>query len=69
MMPTIMSLAAAASGCIMLYWTVRLERMIKSGKAAPDPSLPPKALRFASIGLIVFGVLLFMAQFFVHLEF
>jgi len=43
--------------------------MIESGKVAPDPSMSPKILRFAGRGLIVIGVLIFMAQFFVRLEF
>jgi uncharacterized protein YjeT (DUF2065 family) len=69
MMPTIISLALAGSGCLILYWTVRLERMIKAGKATPDPSIPPKSLRFAGVGLIVIGVLMFIAQFFADVEF
>lgn len=69
MMPTIISIAVVVSGGLILYWTARLERMIKSGKATADPSVPPKSLRFGGIGLIVLGVLMFIAQFFVRLEF
>jgi uncharacterized protein YjeT (DUF2065 family) len=69
MMPTIMSLGAIVSGGLVLYWTARLRRMIDSGKATSDPSMSPKTLRFAGIGLIVIGVMLFIAQFFVRLEF
>jgi uncharacterized protein YjeT (DUF2065 family) len=64
-----MSASMVLSGCLTLYWTRRLTRMIESGKAAADPSMPPKALKRVGIGLIVFGVLAFIAQFFVRLEF
>jgi hypothetical protein len=69
MMPTIVSVSTAISGCLTLYWTGRLERMITSGKATPDPSVPPKVLRFIGVGLIVLGVLMFIAQFIVRVEF
>jgi len=69
MLPTIMSISLVVSGCFTLYWTARLERMIKSGKAVQDPSVPPKSLRFGGVGLIVVGLLLFIAQFFVRSEF
>lgn len=70
MMPTILSVSMVLSGCLILYWTARLEHEINSGKASPDPSIPPKSLRRGGVGLIVIGVLFFIAQFIVRrLEF
>ena len=69
MMPTILSLGFVASGAVMFFYTARLERMVRSGKAAPDPWVPPKTLRLASYAMIIGGVLMFIAQHFVALEF
>jgi len=69
-MPTILAIMFVLFGSMMLWWLPRYKRKVDLGQTQLDPAMPSfKVMRRVAIGLIVFGVLAFVAQYFVRLEF
>jgi hypothetical protein len=57
-------------GSLALWWLPRYQRNVESGKAQLDPAMPSfKVMRRVAIGFIIFGLLSYVAQYFVGLEF
>jgi len=69
-MPIILGILFVLSGGLMLFWLPRYQRKVEAGEVRLDPSMPSfKALRWAAVGFVIFGLLSIVAWYFHLVDF